>query len=136
VPQSRESSAAGPGTIVLHIEDNASNRKLVELVVARRPGLRLVEAGDGETGLALARELTPGLVLLDLRLPGISGEDVLAALRADPVTAGLRVVVVSAEARTSETTRLIELGADGYLVKPVDVERLLDVLDSVEVPNA
>jgi DNA-binding NarL/FixJ family response regulator len=57
-------------------------------------------------------------------------------LRADPVTAGLRVVVVSAEARTSETARLIGLGADGYLVKPVDVERLLDVLDSVEVPNA
>lgn len=136
MPQSRESSAAGPGTIVLHIEDNASNRKLVELVVARRPGLRLVEAENGETGLALARELTPSLVLLDLRLPGISGEDVLAALRADPATAGLRVVVVSAEARTSETTRLIELGADGYLVKPVDVERLLDVLDSVEVPNA
>ena len=136
MPQSRESSAAGPGTIVLHIEDNASNRKLVELVVARRPGLRLVEAENGEPGLALARELTPSLVLLDLRLPGISGEDVLAALRADPATAGLRVVVVSAEARTSETTRLIELGADGYLVKPVDVERLLDVLDSVEVPNA
>jgi DNA-binding response OmpR family regulator len=135
VPQSRESSAAGPGTIVLHIEDNASNRKLVELVVARRPRLRLVEAEDGETGLALARELKPDLVLLDLRLPGISGEDVLEALRADSATAGLRVVVVSAEARTSETARLIELGADGYLVKPVDVERLLDLLDSIEVPG-
>lgn len=117
---------------MLHIEDNESNRKLVELVASRRPGLRLVEAEDGETGLALARELVPDLVLLDLRLPGISGEDVLEALRADAATAGLRVVVVSAEARTSETTRLIELGADSYLVKPVDVEKLLDVLDSVE----
>ena len=131
-----EGGAVDTRQVVLHVEDNPSNRKLVELVVARRPGLRLVEAADGETGLELAREFRPALVLLDLRLPGISGEEVLDALRADSGTAGLRIVVVSAEARPNETARLIERGADGYLVKPVDVADLLDVLDSIEVPNA
>lgn len=116
---------------MLHIEDNPSNRKLVELVVSRRPGLRLVEALDGETGLELARSLAPALVLLDLRLPGISGEEVIERLRADPATAGLRIVVISAEARPGETTRLIEAGADDYLVKPVEVRDLLEVLDSI-----
>jgi CheY-like chemotaxis protein len=118
--------------VVLLAEDNPSNRKLIELVMTRRPALRLVEAVDGETGLELAREIKPALVLLDLRLPGISGEEVLDALRADPETAGLRVVVVSAEARPFETARLIERGADGYLVKPVDVADLLEVLDSID----
>jgi CheY-like chemotaxis protein len=117
---------------VLHIEDNASNRKLVELVVSRRPNLELVEAPDGETGLELARSLRPDLILLDLRLPGISGEEVLAKLREDSATAGLRVVVISAEARPGETSRLLEAGAERYLVKPVDVEELLAVLESFE----
>ena len=136
VHDTAEGGAVDTRQVVLHVEDNPSNRKLVELVVARRPGLRLVEAADGETGLELAREFRPALVLLDLRLPGISGEEVLDALRADSGTAGLRIVVVSAEARPNETARLIERGADGYLVKPVDVADLLDVLDSIEVPNA
>lgn len=120
--------------VVLHIEDNASNRKLVELVVSRTVGLELVEAHDGETGLELARSLRPDLILLDLRLPGMSGEEVLASLRGDPATSELRVVVISAEARPGETSRLIEAGAERYLVKPVDVEELLEVLDSVEAP--
>lgn len=126
----------GDGTkpVVLHIEDNPSNRKLVQLVAARRGGLELVEAFDGETGLDLARSLRPALILLDLRLPGISGEEVLAALRSDPSTENLRVVVISAEARPGETSRVVEAGAERYLVKPVDVEELLSVLESVETP--
>ena len=117
--------------VVLHIEDNPSNRKLVQLVISRRPELELVEALDGETGLELARTLRPDLILLDLRLPGLSGEEVLAALRADAETASLRIVVISAEARPGETSRVIEAGAERYLVKPVDVEELLAVFDTV-----
>ena len=116
---------------VLHIEDNVSNRKLVELVIRRRPHLELVEAEDGETGLRLARELAPDLVLLDLRLPGLSGEEVLASLRADAATSSLRIVVISAEARPYETHRVLEAGADAYLTKPVDVNELLELFDTV-----
>jgi CheY-like chemotaxis protein len=116
---------------VLHIEDNASNRKLVELVARQCPGIDLVEADTGREGLDLARSLRPDLVLLDLRLPDVSGEEVLGQLRADPATAGLRIVVVSAEARPVEATRLVHAGADAYLVKPFDVADLLELLHSV-----
>ena len=118
--------------VVLHVEDNPSNRKLVELVATRRPGVRLVEVADGASAVRLARELAPRLVLLDLRLPDVPGEEILRRLRADPATAAVKVVVITAEARPAEMTRLIESGADGYLVKPVDVEDLLDLLDEVE----
>lgn len=118
--------------VVLHIEDNASNRKLVELVVSRRPELELLEAADGEAGLELARSALPDLILLDLRLPGMSGEQVLGALRGDPATADLRIVAVSAEGRPGETDRLLEAGAERFLTKPIDLRELESVLDSLQ----
>ena len=117
--------------LVLHVEDNLSNRRLIQLVVRQRPELTLVEADDGTTGLELARTMSPALVLLDLRLPGLSGEDVLKRLRADPATARLRIVVISAEARPREASRLLGAGADGYLVKPLQISDVLDVLDEI-----
>jgi CheY-like chemotaxis protein len=119
----------GAGPIVLHVEDNLSNLKLVERILARRPGVQLVEAQTGERGLELAQTLTPALVLLDLRLPDLAGDEVLRRLRADPATRVLRVVVVSAEARPAEAKRLIAQGAYDYLVKPIEVDALLDVVD-------
>jgi CheY-like chemotaxis protein len=118
------------GPVVLHVEDNLSNLKLVERILARRPAVQLVEAHTAEHGLELARKLAPALVLLDLRLPDLSGDEVLRRLRAHPATSGLRVVIVSAEARPAEAKRLIAQGADDYLVKPIEVEALLDVVDA------
>jgi CheY-like chemotaxis protein len=120
-----------PRPVVLHIEDNVSNRKLVELIAAQCPGVKLVEAETGVGGIELARELRPALVLLDLRLPDISGEQVLHRLLADPRTAGVRLVLISAEARPVEAARLVAAGADGYLVKPVEVAQLRELFESV-----
>jgi CheY-like chemotaxis protein len=117
--------------IVLHIEDNDANRKLVERVLARRPQIRLVEAHDGATGIALATELEPSLILLDLRLPDIAGDEVLRRLRAEPALRDIPVVLISAEARPAESDRLLAGGASAYLVKPIDVQTLLDVVDGL-----
>lgn len=119
--------------LVLHVEDSPANRRLLAAVLAHRPEVGLLEAGSGEEGLRLAR--TPGvaLVLLDLRLPGLAGEEVLEALKGDPATSHLRVVVVSAEARVGERDRLFAAGADDYIVKPYDVERLLATVDEALV---
>ena len=124
-------SAPAPeeGPIVLHIEDNASNLKLVERILERRPEIRLVEAHTGAEGLALAAELAPTLVLLDLRLPDLSGEEVLTELRADDATRAIPVVFVSAEARQTEMDRLLAAGANEFLVKPFDVGTFLDLVD-------
>jgi CheY-like chemotaxis protein len=128
-PPGRHGAAGGPIT-VLHVEDNEANRRLVAAILAHRPSVRLLEADSGEEGIRLAS--TPGiaLVLLDLRLPGISGETVLERLRAAPETSHLRIVVVSAEARSDERDRLFASGADDYLVKPYDVTSLLSVVDA------
>jgi CheY-like chemotaxis protein len=114
---------------ILHIEDNASNRKLVERILSLRPLVGLVEAQDGETGLSLAREIIPSLVLLDLRLPDMSGEEVLRRLRLEPATRNVPVVLISAEARPEVTDRLLAAGADEFVVKPIDIESLLEVVD-------
>ncbi len=115
---------------VLHIEDNLSNVELIERVLAQRPGVKLIPAMQGRLGLELARQHRPALVLLDLNLPDMSGEDVLQTLRDDPATAQLPVAIVSADAMPRQVQRLLSSGASAYLTKPIDVRQLLALLDS------
>lgn len=121
-------------TAVLYIEDNPSNVRLVEKVFALRPELALHVARDGIGGLAAARDLHPALILLDLHLPDISGEQVLAALLADESTAEIPVIIVSADAASMQAKRLRAAGAVGYLTKPFDVDHLLDAVRHGSTP--
>ncbi len=116
---------------VLYIEDNLSNVRLVESILARRPQTELLVAMHASLGLELARERRPDVVLLDLNLPDMSGEEVLRRLKSDPVTAGVAVVVVSADATPSQVARLSSSGADAYLTKPIDISRLLEVVEQI-----
>jgi PAS domain S-box-containing protein len=120
----------GDGLTVLHIEDNITNVALVERVAALRPGTTLLTALQGSIGLDLARQHLPDLILLDLHLPDIDGREVLRRLRADPATASIPVVVVTADATAGQRTRLLREGARGYLTKPIDVRELLEALDA------
>ncbi len=120
---------AARGQVVLHIEDNLSNLTLVERVLAQRPGVEVVAAMHGRLGLELAREHHPVLVLLDLHLPDLGGEQVLQRLRDDPATASIPVVIVSADATPGQIQRLLSAGAAGYLTKPIDVRELLRLVD-------
>jgi len=125
----------GDGSTILYIEDNLANLKLIERVVARRPWIRLLSAMQGRLGLELARQHRPDLVLLDLHLPDLSGEEVLERLRLDPRTAAIPVVVISADATRRRIERLEADGIHAYLTKPFDVERLLTVFDEVLAPD-
>jgi PAS domain S-box-containing protein len=115
--------------VVLYIEDNLSNVKLVERVLGHRPDVKVVAAMQGRLGLELARDLSPVLVLLDLHLPDMGGEQVLQRLRDDASTAATPVVIVSADATPGQVQRLLTAGATAYLTKPIDVRRLLRLLD-------
>jgi CheY-like chemotaxis protein/HPt (histidine-containing phosphotransfer) domain-containing protein len=127
-----ESSASGSSRpLVLHVEDNVSNLKLVERILERRPEIELREARTGAEALELASTLRPTLVLLDLRLPDMSGEDVLRRLRDDVDTREIPVVVISAEARPIEADRVLAAGADDFLVKPIDVRVFLELVDGI-----
>ncbi len=116
---------------VLYIEDNPSNIKLVETILRERPEVTLLVAQQGRLGLDLAREHAPALVLLDLNLPDISGEEILRRLRADERTASVPVVMVSADATVGQVARLRGGGADGYLTKPFEIEQFLAVIDGL-----
>jgi signal transduction histidine kinase/CheY-like chemotaxis protein len=114
---------------VLYVEDVASNVKLVEQILRRRPEITLVSTARGESALALAKEHQPDLVLLDLHLPDIPGEEVLARLRADEETDAIPVIVLSADATSAHRRDLMAAGADEYLTKPIGVRELLDLMD-------
>jgi hypothetical protein len=114
---------------VLYIEDNISNRRLMERLFARRPGVRLVGAAQGQAGLDLARADRPDLVLLDLHLPDMNGEEVLRRLWEDPHTRAIPVAILSADATPAQAKRLRAAGAMAYLTKPLDVSEVLQLLD-------
>jgi signal transduction histidine kinase/ActR/RegA family two-component response regulator len=121
---------------VLYIEDNLSNLKLVERILSdRRPDVHLIAAMQGGLGLELAREHRPDLVLLDLHLPDIQGDEVLARLQADPEFNGTPVVVLSADATKGRIKRLLDAGACAYLSKPIDVKQFVDVVNEHAPPS-
>jgi CheY-like chemotaxis protein len=113
-----------PSTI-LYVEDNPANFRLVERIFEDHPAVTLIGASDGRTGIALAGEHLPDLVLLDLHLPDIHGAEVLARLKRDQRTRSVPVVVVTADATRSRTDMLLRSGAYAYLTKPLDVSGLL-----------
>jgi signal transduction histidine kinase/ActR/RegA family two-component response regulator len=127
------SSAVSPSRrahSVLYIEDNLANVTLVQRIVAQRDGLSVISAMQGRLGLELAQDHLPILILLDLHLPDIGGEEVLEQLRRDPLTARIPVVVVSADATPGQIQRLLSAGALAYLTKPFDVNELLRLIDN------
>lgn len=120
--------AASP--TILYVDDSASNVALVGRLVDRRPGIRLLTASLGGIALDLARHCRLDLVLLDLHLPDMAGKDVLARLRAHPATAHVPVVVTSGERAEEHEAGLLALGAQGYLEKPLRIERFYQVIDT------
>jgi signal transduction histidine kinase/CHASE3 domain sensor protein/ActR/RegA family two-component response regulator len=115
--------------LVLQIEDNPSNATLVAQVLGRRSGVELLSASTGGEGLELACDRAPDLVLLDLHLPDLPGDEVVRRLKQRAALADTKIVVVSADATPSRIRRMLDLGVDGYLTKPVGVEALLRLVD-------
>jgi CheY-like chemotaxis protein len=123
------STEACRAATVLYIEDNLSNARLMERVLARRPAIRLVHAADGTHGLEAARSAHPDLILLDMHLPDMPGEEVLRLLFTDPLLRAIPTVVLSADAMPEQVKRVTAAGASAYLTKPLNVGEVLSVLD-------
>ena len=116
---------------ILYIEDNASNVVLMERLLSRRPGVRLTHAPDGATGLQMLQGDKPSLVILDLHLSDMDGEEVLRRIWSDPATRSVPVAVLSADATRHSQRRLRASGAMAYLTKPFDVGEVLQLIDEV-----
>jgi signal transduction histidine kinase/ActR/RegA family two-component response regulator len=126
-PQPLPAPLLRPAT-VLYIEDNLASFELVERVLAWFRTVELMPAAQGRIGIDLALMHRPDLILLDLNLPDILGEEVLQALKAHPATRRTPVVIVSADASAGQIARLKEAGAFAYVTKPLDVREFLAVI--------
>ena len=112
---------------ILYVEDNEFNRKIVRDLLARR-SYRLIEATDGEQGVAKAVEETPDLILMDVQLPKLSGLEATRKLRTDPKTAHIPIIIVTSFAMSGDDQKAKDAGATGYLAKPYSPRELLDMI--------
>ena len=109
---------------ILYIEDNEYNRKIVRQLLGRT-SYQLVEAVDGESGVALAQKLVPQLILMDVQLPKMSGLDATRVLKADPRTSDIPIIVITSFALSGDREKAAVAGADNYLAKPYSPRELL-----------
>jgi CheY-like chemotaxis protein len=115
--------------ILLYVEDNPANLELVEQLIGRRSDLRLLSAADANLGIEFARAYQPAVILMDINLPGISGMEAMKILRADPATAHIPIVALSANAVPRDVERSLEAGFFNYLTKPIKVDQFMAALD-------
>jgi len=118
-----------PRRTVLYVEDNPANLELVEQLIARRPDLRLLSAADGNLGIEFARVYQPAAILMDINLPGINGLEAMKILRADPTTAHIPIIALSANAVPHDIEKALQAGFFDYLTKPIKVAQFMDTLD-------
>src|SRR5450755_59902 len=118
---------------ILYIEDNPANVEVVSRFVQGRPDARLRSEASGRAGIERAARDLPDIILLDLHLPDLHGEEVLNELKAEPATAAIPVVVLSADASRGVIHRLLAGGAFAYLTKPIELAELGELLDTCAV---
>jgi CheY-like chemotaxis protein len=113
---------------LLYIEDNPADRKLVEQIIARHPDVHLLTAVTGNSGIEIARESQPDVILMDINLTDISGFKALKILRSDSTTAHIPVIALSANAMPLNIESGLEEGFFRYLTKPIKINEFMDAL--------
>ena len=108
---------------ILYIEDNIGNRMLVRRVLEAE-GYTIIEALDGASGLEMAPQIKPDLILLDINLPEIDGYDLAKSFRDIPILDDVPILAVTANVMKGDRESALEAGCDGYIQKPIDVDRL------------
>jgi two-component system cell cycle response regulator DivK len=116
-------------SLVLIIEDNDKNLELVRDILQAK-GYDTLEAGTAEDGLRLAGARGPDLILMDIQLPGMNGIDALKVLRAEPATARIPVIAITASVMQSDRQEIMRGGFDGFIEKPITVRSFLDVVET------
>jgi len=114
-------------SLILIVEDNDKNLKLVRDVLQVK-GYATIEAGTAEDGIVLARERRPDLILMDIQLPGMNGIAAIGVLRADPTTAAIPVVAVTASVMPQDRNKFTEAGFNAYVGKPINLKEFLDTV--------
>lgn len=116
--------------VILYVEDNPANLKLVEEIISFRPDLRLLSAPDAHLGIELARAHQPDIILMDINLPGMSGLDALRVLRADSGTQHIPVIALTANAMPRDIEKGVAAGFFRYLIKPINIDEFTEAINS------
>ena len=116
--------------LILIIEDNEKNRKLCRDVLQVK-GYRTIESETAEEGLKLVEEKDPALILMDIQLPGMDGITAMKRLKADPHTAKIPIIAITASAMTNNRTAMLTEGFDGYQTKPISLKDFLGEVERV-----
>ena len=124
-----KTTSGAPMRTLLYVEDNPANLELVEQLIARRSDLRVLSAADGNLGIEFARAYQPDVILMDINLPGVNGIEAMKVLRADPSTAHIPILALSANAVPRDIQRGLEAGFFNYLTKPIKVNQFMEALD-------
>lgn len=119
---------------ILYVEDNEYNLKIVRQLLSRTT-YRLIEAMDGEQGVAAARRELPDLILMDIQLPKISGLDATRELRGDPNTAHIPIIAITSFALSGDSEKAKDAGATAYLAKPYSPRELLQLIRELAPEN-
>jgi len=120
---------------ILYIEDNEVNRRLVQDLL-RSTSYRLLEAPDGETGIAMARQERPDLILMDVQLPRVSGIEATRTLRSEPATANTPIIAITSFALAGDEQKALEAGATAYMAKPYSPRDLLRLIRRLAAEGA
>jgi two-component system cell cycle response regulator DivK len=118
------------GELILIVEDNDKNRKLVRDVLTFK-GYAVIESETGEGGIRLAQERRPSLVLMDIRLPGIDGIEVLRRLRAEPTTRGIPVMAMTASVMSEDRRKFMDAGFDASQGKPIKIHDFVAAVEDL-----
>ncbi len=122
----KEKASSLPPSKILIADDNLQNLELIEAYMLDLPGVETLRATDGEQTLEVIRKEHPDLVLLDVMMPKMSGFEVCKQMKADPATADIPVVMVTALNEPMDIERGLDSGTDDYLTKPIDRQELID----------
>jgi len=113
--------------LILLAEDDFKNRKLFRDLL-QASGYGVIEASDGHTAIEYAKIYQPRLILMDIRMPGTDGVMAAKALKADPATAPIPIVAITANAMNGDEERIAKAGFDAYMTKPVDIRKFLELV--------
>lgn len=122
-------------TTILIVEDNEMNRDMLSRRLERK-GYEVLIAVDGEMGLAVAREKSPNLILMDMSLPVVDGWEATRRIKADDVLKHIPVIALTAHAMANDRDKALEAGCDDYDTKPIELPRLLAKMEALLLPAA
>jgi len=129
LPSERVQQGLGTLSTLLYVEDNPANLMLVEQIIEGHPLMRMLSAHDGNTGIKLALEKLPDVILMDINLPGISGMEAMKILRKNVTTSHIPIIALSANAMLRDIEKGLEAGFFRYLTKPIKINEFMNALE-------